>query len=363
MAEPHPFEPLKPGDPPPFWDGPWHPQGLAEGAILVKPRVYGEGGGTALAAAPVQEATARVPAAPDAPQPVMAPPSELAAEAAAGGREAESPRADAPPFGGQVAPPPPGAPAAEPPRPQPPPTTQPRSLVLTLLAQGPAETAPTLPAAVDVLRSDAFRDKARELQAQGHLGHALAALAEALKLHAADAKTYAQIGHVLMAARAPEDAAHHFLLSYMLSPKEPQVARLTIHASWALGYVGWAFQIAQALYKQQPSQDWVEMGRAAMAWLKSDRPAAYTLLCTGCRLMTIHPTAGPCPRCQAPVMAAPANDVGFIGLRLMQQNAPTGRLFVGCQCCGCFNETVILVKPGGTRCPYCKGSPLQAVQA
>jgi ribosomal protein S27E len=235
--------------------------------------------------------------------------------------------------------------------------------VLTLLAQGPAQTTPTLPVAVDVMRADALRAKARELQAQGQLGHALAALAEALKANAADAASYAQIGHVLMAARAPEDAAHHFLLAYMLAPKEPQIGRLTIHASWALGYVGWAFQVAQAVYKLQPTQEWVEMGRAAMAWLKSSRPPGHTLLCTACRTMAIRPEHGPCPRCGGATMGAPANDAGFIGLRLMQQSPPTGRLFVGAACAGCYAETVVLVKPGGTRCPYCQEALLAPVPA
>jgi hypothetical protein len=235
--------------------------------------------------------------------------------------------------------------------------------VLTLLAQGPAQTTPTLPVAVDVMRADALRTKARELQAQGQLGHALAALAEALKANPADAASYAQIGHVLMAARAPEDAAHHFLLAYMLAPKEPQIGRLTIHASWALGYVGWAFQVAQAVYKLQPTQEWVEMGRAAMAWLKSSRPPGHTLLCTACRTMAIRPEHGPCPRCGGVTMGAPANDAGFLGLRLMQQAPPTGRLFVGAACAGCYAETVVLVKPGGTRCPYCQEGLLAPVPA
>ncbi|MDB5101490.1 MAG: hypothetical protein JWM80_5911, partial [Cyanobacteria bacterium RYN_339] len=28
---------LRPGDPPPFWEGLWHPEGKAEGAVMVRP--------------------------------------------------------------------------------------------------------------------------------------------------------------------------------------------------------------------------------------------------------------------------------------------------------------------------------------
>ena len=335
--------PLQPGDAPPFWDGLWHPEGKADGAVMVKPRLYG---GAAVAAAPVEVprsapasspvATATVPAMPSSPPEASAPPAVQPAP----------PQPQAAPA--QPAPP---QPQAAPPQPQ----AAPRSLVTSLLAQSVVETAPTIPQAVDAARSEALRAKAKELQAQGQLGQALATIAEAIKAAPGDAAAYAQMGQILMAGRALEDAAHHFLLAYMLAPKDPTYARMILHAAWALGYVGWAFQIAQALYKVQPAQDLIDIGKSAASWLQGGRPPAHTTLCTSCRANGFAAAAGAaCPKCGAAAMGGPANATGFMGLRLLQQTPPSGRLFVGAACVACFQETAVVVSKGGPCCLKCQ---------
>ncbi len=352
---------LKSGDAPPFWDGLWHPEGKAEGAVMVKPRLYD---GATMAQAPVgvpanapatsPVATASVPAA--AAEPVIAapPPAEPVIQAAppAAPAPAEPVIQAAPPIP-EAAPQPQQPPQAPPQAP-----AAPRSLIVSLLAQGTVETAPTIPQPVDAARSEALRAKAKELQGQNQLGQALATIAESIKAAPGDPAAYAQMGHILMAGRALDDAAHHFLLAYMLAPKDPTYARMILHAAWALGYVGWAFQIAQALYKVQPAQDLVDLGKQAASWLQGGRPAAFTTLCTACRANSFAPSAGTCPKCGAAAMGGPANAAGFMGLRLLQQTPPTGRLFVGAACVSCYQETAVVVAKGGPCCLKCQEQAL-----
>jgi hypothetical protein len=341
---------LRPGDPPPFWEGLWHPEGKAEGAIMVKPLVAGQAHGTTIAAPPA--APTAPPAAPAAPPTAM--PSAQAAV----------PAAEAPAAPTQSAAPPQAPAAAQPAAPAQPGGTgplggQPRSFVLSLLAQGPLAPLLTLPAAGDPAVAEAIRAKAKELQGAGQLGPALQALTEGLKRSPGDAATYAQTGQTLLAGRAWEDAAHHFLIAYMLNPREASYARMTLHAAWALGYVAWSFQIAQALYKTAPSPDLAEIGRQAQGWLQARTPGAVTTLCPACRTNALLPAPGPCPKCGQQPMGAPANAFGFQGLKLLQQGQ--GRLFAGATCVTCKEDTVLVVSKGGPRCQACQGAALATV--
>ncbi|MEB3284481.1 MAG: hypothetical protein VKN33_04265 [Candidatus Sericytochromatia bacterium] len=296
---------LRPGDPPPFWEGPWQP--------TVKPA----------SPSPNSEPSASLPP-PNVPD--HAPVTERARPV--------------PP------PPPPGSPG----------------LVHNLLVHGTPATITALPVAADSSAALALRKQAKQAQTDGQLPQAIALLTEALKYDVRDASLYAQLGHTLMAARVPEDAAHHFLLAYMLAPQDAHIARLSVHAAWALGYVGWAFQIAQALHKIQPAPEWVEIGRAAAVWLKSARPPARSLVCTTCRLTAVVPTETGCPKCKKPGLGAPAQDTALAGLRLLQQNPPTGRLFVGAHCQSCGQDTVVITQTGGLRCLHCQKAPLPSVK-
>jgi hypothetical protein len=155
----------------------------------------------------------------------------------------------------------------------------------------------------------------------------------------------------MLAGRAWEDAAHHFLLAYMLAPKTVTTARMTLNTVWALGYVGWAFQIAQSLYKLQPAADLAEMGKQAVGWL-AHRGAAFTSLCPSCRATAITLEAGPCARCQATPLSAQANALGFNGLKLLHQTA-SNRLFVGASCIQCHQDTPLVIAKGGPVCTGC----------
>ncbi|MEB3196384.1 MAG: hypothetical protein VKP62_04195 [Candidatus Sericytochromatia bacterium] len=389
MAAPDFTVTLKPGDPPPFWEGLWHPQGLSEGAVHVSPRsgsapLPGEGQlpPSPPAAAPDVVHMPPPAAAPDvvhmpppaaAPDVVHMPPPAATSDvvhmpppAAAPDVVHMPPPAAAPDL--VHMPPPPSTPdstaastGAVPPAPPPAAPTPPRSLVLTLVAQGPLRSVPHLPAPLDLARAEALRASARELQAQGQVGQALATLSESLKFHAAEPQTYALLGQALMMARATEDAAHHFLLAYMLAPRELAYGRFLLHAAWALGYVGWAFQVAQALHRIQAQPEWVEVGKVAVAWLKGGRPPQHTALCTSCRVSTLVSAPGPCAQCGRPTLGAPANDAGFAGLRLLQQQGTAGRLFVGVACRHCSQEGVVQVRPGGVACQHCHAPALAAL--
>ncbi|HEY9722592.1 MAG TPA: hypothetical protein V6D47_11275 [Oscillatoriaceae cyanobacterium] len=336
---------LRPGDPPPFWDGPWHPRGESAGAVMVKPLTPGErytfpefG----------SSATATVPAAP---APAAATPEPIAQPVASATIPQAAPAPEPAPIAAGPAPSEP-RPASPPPPEQQTPPAAPRSYVGSLLAQGAIASITSFPQPLDADGAAQFRAKAKELQAAGQLGPALQAIAEAVKRSPGDAAIYAQMGSLLLAGRAWEDAAHHFLLAYMLAPKEPSYQRMTLHAAWALGYVGWAFQIAQGLFKLQPSQDVADVGRQAQGWLASRAPAA-TSLCPACRTNALVTQPGPCPKCGQAAIQAPANAVGFAGIRLLQQGQ-NGRLFVGAACGSCQQETALLVTRGGPRCQHCQ---------
>ncbi|MDB5102194.1 MAG: hypothetical protein JWM80_6615, partial [Cyanobacteria bacterium RYN_339] len=236
------------------------------------------------------------------------------------------------------------------------PLGQPRSFVLNLVSQGPLAAINTLPAPGDAAVAEAIRAKAKELQAASQLGPAMQALTEGLRRSPGDAATYAHMGQVLLAGRAWEDAAHHFLIAYMLNPREASYGRMTLHAAWALGYVGWAFQLAQALYKVAPGPDLAEIGRQAQGWLQARAPGAVTTLCPACRTNAILPAPGPCPKCGQQPMGAPANACGFAGLKLLQQG--NGRLFAGAACVTCQQDTVLVVSKGGPHCQTCQGPAL-----
>jgi hypothetical protein len=229
-----------------------------------------------------------------------------------------------------------------------------------MAAQAPLAPINTLPAAGDPAMSEAIRAKAKELQAASQLGPALQALAEGMKRCPGDPAIYAQAGQTLLAGRAWEDAAHHFLIAYMLNPREATYGRMTLHAAWALGYVAWAFQIAQALYKVAPSPDLAEVGRQAQGWLQARTPGAVTSLCPSCRTNAILPAPGPCPKCGQTPMSAPANAFGFMGLKLLQQGQ-NGRLFAGAACVSCQQDTVLVVGKGGPRCQACQGAALASI--
>lgn len=318
---------IKPGDPPPFWEGPWHPQGRSEGAVLVKARPTN-------AATPFPPAGATPPPVRQTPPPAPAKPPTAAAP---GAQRSTSPSTNV--QSGAT-----------------------RSLITNLLVHGHPQPISALPPALDAAAATALRQQAKESQAAGQLPQTVALLTEALKFDARDAGLYAQFGHALMAARVPEDAAHHFLLAYMLAPQDIQVARLALHAAWALGYVGWAFQIAQALHKRQPAPEWVELGKAAAVWLRSSRPAARTLLCTTCRVTAVVPPGVGCPKCGKAGLGAPAQDAALAGLRVLQQSPPKGRLFVGATCQQCRKDTVLIVKAGGLQCLRCQAPPLPTVK-
>lgn len=344
---------LRPGDPPPFWDGPWHPRGETAGAVTVKPLVPGEShsfpafGSAATVTVPAAPAPAAAPA-----EPIAQPEVTATVPKAALAPEPEPIAAGPSPTEARPASPTP------PPQPQTPPAS-PRSYVGSLLAQGPIASITSFPQPLDANGAAQLRAKAKELQAAGQLGPALQAIAEAVKRSPGDPALYAQMGSLLLAGRAWEDAAHHFLLAYMLAPKEPSYSRMTLHTAWALGYVGWAFQIAQGLFKLQPSQDLADVGRQAQGWLSS-RPPAVTSLCPGCRANTLLPQPGPCPKCGAAAIQAPANAVGFAGIRLLQQGQ-NGRLFAGAACVSCQQETALLVTRGGPCCQHCQAIALPAL--
>jgi hypothetical protein len=397
---------LRPGDPPPFWEGPWHPEGKLEGAVMVRPRGAADRGSsgqsitsTVPAAAPPAAvepviATAAPMVAPELPiapsasptadavaTPVEDPTTAAAAAQTPAENHAPTAESTAPRAAESTAPqaaestaapasvpavpapgavinlgPAPEAPAtvAAPPPPAPPAPAPPaRAGGLSLAAQGTLAAAQGLPTQANPAASDALRTKAKELQAAGQLGPALQALGEALKHSPGEPATYAQMGQALLAGRAWEDAAHHFLIAYMLAPREPAYGRMTLNAAFVLGYVGWAFQIAQALYKAAPAPDLAEMGRQAQGWLQA-RPAAVTALCPACRATSILPAPGPCPKCGANPMGAPANATGFAGLKLLQQGGPSGRLFAGANCIACKQDTILVIAKGGPSCQACQ---------
>lgn len=356
---------LRPGDPPPFWDGPWHPQGKSEGAVQVKPLKAGEA--YSFPAFPVSEtAGVAVPAAPAAPQataiPVAPPQPEVTKTIPAAEPVAPPPPAAAEPI---APPPPPAEPAPQPSAqaaPQTPPQAPPppRSYVTSLFSQGPIRPAPGVPELVEQEMTAQFRTYAKQLQSQGKFGEALQGLNEALRRSPGEAATYAQMGSLMLAGKAWEDAGHHFLISYMLAPRELGFARMTLHAAWVLGYVAWSYQIAMALHKAQPTPDVAEIGRAAQQWLQARGPAV-TQLCPACRVSSISAQPGPCAKCGGAQLGAPANAVGFAGLKLLQQNPTTGRLFAGASCAGCKTDTVLLLTKGGPKCLSCQGPALANV--
>jgi hypothetical protein len=365
---------LRPGDPPPFWDGPWHPQGLAEGAVTVKPLAPGEQ--HTFPAFPVSTlATTHVPAAPAAPgAPVNAPPVQPAVEKvipaspppAAEPIAMAAPSAEPAPAAQAGAPTPPPAAQAAPPQPEAPaqprqaPPAPPRSYVTSLFSQGPIRPAPGVPEVAELEMTAQFRTYAKQLQSQGKFGEALQGLVEALRRSPGEAATYAQLGSLMLAGKAWEDAAHHFLIAYMLAPRELAHARMMLHASWVLGYVGWSYQIAMAIHKAQPTPDVAEIGRAAQAWL-SNRTPGVTALCPACRVSSIVPAPGPCAKCGGATMGSGVNATGFTGLKLLQQTPPTGRLFVGASCHSCQTDTVLLATRGGPKCLTCQGPALASM--
>jgi hypothetical protein len=255
------------------------------------------------------------------------------------------------------------APAAQaapqaPPQPQAPPP--PRSYVTSLFAQGPIRTAPGVPELAEQEMTAQFRTYAKQLQGQGKFAEALQGLNEALRRSPGEAATYAQLGSLMLAGKAWEDAGHHFLISYMLAPRELAFARMTLHAAWVLGYVAWSYQIAMSLHKAQPTPDVAEIGRAAQGWLQNRGPAV-TQLCPTCRISSITAQPGPCAKCGGATMGSPANAVGFAGLKLLQQTPPTGRLFAGATCTSCKADTVLLLTKGGPKCLSCQGPALANV--
>ena len=60
-------------------------------------------------------------------------------------------------------------------------------------------------------------------------------------------------------------------------------------------------------------------------------------------------------------MGAPANAVGFAGLKLLQQTPPTGRLFAGATCTACKADTVLLMSRTGPTCLTCQAPALGTV--
>jgi hypothetical protein len=360
---------LRPGDPPPFWDGPWHPQGLTDGAVQVKPLTAGEA--YAFPAFPVSTTlTATVPKAAEPVAVPPTPPQPARPEPAAAQAPAEPVAPPQPPQAAQpqaqpaqpaaAAPTPPAAEPSGPAQPRPTPPAPPRSYVTSLFNQGPIRPAPGVPELVEQEMTAQFRAYAKQLQGEGKFGEALQGLNEALRRSPGEAATYAALGNLMLGGKAWEDAAHHFLIAYMLAPKELAHARMTLHAAWVLGYVGWAYQIAMAIHKVQPAPDVAEIGRAAQGWLQN-RQAAVTALCPSCRHVALTPTPGPCQKCGAACMGSGVNAAGFQGLKLLQQTAPTGRLFAGATCHSCKTDTVLLVTRGGPKCLSCQGPALASM--
>jgi hypothetical protein len=369
---------LRPGDPPPFWDGPWHPQGLTDGAVQVKPLTAGEAHAfpafpvstTLTATVPKAAEPVAVPPAPSQParpepaaaqapaEPVAPPPQpqvQPAQPAAAAPAQPAAPTAPAQPAAA-----PQGPSSDAPAQPRPPAPAPPRSYVTSLFSQGPIRPAPGVPELVDQEMTAQFRAYAKQLQGEGKFGEALQGLNEALRRSPGEASTYAALGNLMLGGKAWEDAAHHFLIAYMLAPKELTHARMTLHAAWVLGYVGWAYQIAMAIHKVQPAPDVAEIGRAAQGWLQN-RQAAVTALCPSCRHVALTPAPGPCQKCGAACMGSGVNAAGFQGLKLLQQTAPTGRLFAGASCHSCKTDTVLLVTRGGPKCLSCQGPALASM--
>ncbi len=348
---------LKPGDPPPFWNGVWQSLGQSQGAVLVRDGVIvGPSDANASPIALPSITASEHPGAktlggheeittPGAPQPQ----ASVAATGVSQGSETAATGASQRPESASVK----GA-ATGPHQ-----ADTARSWVAQLVSRSVLSRPTAAPVNRDVQQGAALVQQARAHLAQRQWVNALKCLQASLDYAPAQSDTYLLMAQCLQASRASGDALHHAVVAVMLSPREVSVQRLAMHYAWVAGYVGWAFHWAQSLYRQAPAADVADLGRIARAWLTL-QSQANTAFCMPCRKPQLVDARSRCDACQAPLVGAPANAQSLKGLLLLQHGAPHGRLFVGAPCARCQRDTALILASGGARCAHCHDFALHA---
>ena len=342
---------LKPGDPPPFWNGLWQPHGQSQGAVLVRDGVIvapsdANASPIALPAISASENPGAQTIGGHMATPSPGAPQRQASVAATGvsqGSETTATGASQRPERASVK----GA-ATGPHQPE----DTARSWVAQLVSRSVLSRPTAAPVSRDVQQGAALVQQARAYLAQRQWVNALKCLQASLDFAPAQSDTYLLTAQCLQASRASGDALHHALVAAMLNPREVSVQRLAMHYAWVAGYVGWAFHWAQSLHKQAPAAEVADLGRMARAWLTS-QPPAHTAFCMPCRKSQLVDARSRCDACQAPLVGAPANAQSLKGLLFLQHGAPHGRLFVGAPCTRCQRDTALILGSGGARCAHC----------
>lgn len=361
--------PLRPGDPPPFWQGYWHPQGLPTGGVEVSPRGASAPAQerrvpAAAAAEPVAPAAAiPMPAAPAAEVPALPAP---AAEAAAIALPA-APVVEAPVIALPAAPAPeapatalpaaaPSARAATAPPSAPPQPARPLAPVLARLAdRAPLVRLSAPPAPGNREAALALAGQARQLAQAKQGARAVQALEAALAAAPGEAALYAQAAQLLWGLGARPDALATAAVAQALAPQALPVAELAIGQALSLGQLGWAAAFVGRSLAKHPEHPYLSaIGRwtAQAAGAPGALRAAY---CFACK----RPSAGApgplaCSGCAKPLGPGAPVQRGALKGAWLARSGPAGRLVLAADCPACARAVPLAPGPRGPACARCE---------